>query len=75
MSDDPGGRGNDRDNPGAPRVGYEEKEHRNGDGGQHHTLYDTEHNDHISWDSDRNGDYTKGGQDRGGRRINNWPDR
>lgn len=77
MSTGPGGRGDDRDNPGAPRVGY--NEHDRPDGGQHHTLHDDEqdpgHENHISWDSDRNGDYVRGGEDRDNRRINNWPDR
>lgn len=74
MSDDPGRR--DNDNPGAPRVGYDE--HDNRDGGKHHTLHDDEHpghDNHISWDTDRDGDYQRGGQDRDGRRVNNWPDR
>lgn len=73
MSAGPGGRGDDRDNPGAPRVGYHE--HDNDDGGRHHTLYDTEHDDHISWDSDKDGDYQRGGRDRDNRRVENWPNR
>lgn len=48
----------DDDVPGGPRVGYNES--NNNDGGRHHTLYDNERNNHISWDSDRNGDYKPG---------------
>lgn len=71
MSTGPG-RGDDRDNPGAPRVGHNESD--NADGGKHHTLYDNEHDNHISWDSDRDGDYRQGTghEDQGGRNVGNW---
>lgn len=70
------GRDDDRDNPGAPRVGYNQSDNK--DGTRHHVLYDTEHpghDDHISWDTDKDDDYIKGGRDRDGRREENWPDR
>lgn len=69
----PGDKPNDdRDNPGAPRVGYNESQ--NDDGGRHHTLYDRERDNHISWDSDRDGDYRRGSghEDYGGRNVGNW---
>ena len=62
--------------PGAPRVGYSESD--NPDGGQHHTLHDDEqdpgHENHISWDTDRDGDYRQGTghEDRDGRNVGNW---
>jgi len=72
------GRGRDDrdDNPGAPRVGYNESD--NPDGGKHHILYDKDQKpgreNHISWDTDQNGDYRPGTghEDRDGRNINNW---
>ncbi len=69
------GRDDDRDNPGAPRVGY--NEHDNPDGGRHHTLHDDDHpgrDNHISWDSDRDGDYEQGSghQRQNGRTVNDW---
>lgn len=72
MSAGPSGRDDDRDNPGAPRVGYHEEDRP--DGGRHHTLYDNDHDDHISWDSDRDGDYRPGSghQDSDGRKDNDW---
>ena len=59
-------------NPGAPRVGYHE--HDNADGGKHHTLHDSEHNNHISWDTNPNGDYRNGSghEDRDNRNVGNW---
>lgn len=62
----------DQDNPGAPQVGYSERD--NDDGGQHHTLYDRGHDNHISWDSDPNGDYRDGSghEDSGGHNVGNW---
>jgi len=50
------GPGSNDDNPGG--AGYSERD--NDDGGRHHTLYDPNSNDHISWDSDQNGDYVSG---------------
>lgn len=63
----------DNDNPGAPRVGFNESE--NDDGGYHRTLYDTEHNNHISWDTDPNGEDYKSGsghEDTDNRNVGNW---
>jgi hypothetical protein len=72
MSAGPGGRDDDRDNPGAPRVGYNDKDRP--DGGKHRTLYDNDNDSHISWDDDRDGDYRPGTghEDRDGRKINDW---
>lgn len=55
-----------------PHVGYNESD--NADGGRHHTLYDHDRDNHISWDSDRDGYYRPGSghEDRGGRNVGNW---
>lgn len=68
----PGPGQQDNDNPGAPRVGY--NEHPNDDGGAHHTLYDRDRDNHISWDTGSNGDYRQGTghEDSGGRNVGNW---
>lgn len=47
----------DRDTFG-DRVGF--SSHDNDRGGQHSTAYDREGGSHISWDTDRNGDYVSG---------------
>jgi hypothetical protein len=71
MSAGPGGRGGERnDNVGGARH----SEHPNRDGGDHHTLYDPNSNNHISWDNDRDGNYRQGTghEDRDGHNVNNW---
>jgi len=62
--------GRDDDNPGG--AGYTERD--NDDGGRHHTLYNPDRDDHISWDSDPKGDYRPGTghEDEGGRKIGDW---
>ena len=49
-------------------------ERPNEDGGFHRTLYDRENNNHISWDTDRYGDYRDGTghEDRDGYVRNRW---
>lgn len=71
MNTGPGGR-DDRGNPGAPRVGYHESDRP--DGGRHHTLHDNDRDDHISWDSDPDGNYREGSghRDTGGRKREDW---
>lgn len=72
MSAGPGGRD---DNPGGDRVGHSERDKPDGD--RHHTLYDTERDDRISWDSDKNGDYRENTGHRradGDRIQEQWPD-
>jgi len=58
------------DNPGG--AGYNERDNK--DGGSHHTLYDPRHDNHISWDSDKDGDYRQGTghEDRDGHKVNDW---
>jgi hypothetical protein len=58
------------DNPGG--AGYSERDNR--DGGGHHTLYDHDTDNHISWDTDRDGDYIPGSghEDRDGSKVNDW---
>jgi hypothetical protein len=69
MNGDPGPRPGS-DNPGG--AGY--NDHPNDDGGRHHTLWDPKRDNHISWDSDRDGDYRQGTghEDRDGHRTNDW---
>jgi hypothetical protein len=66
----PGQQGND--DPGAPRVGFNERP--NEDGGHHRTLFDRENDNHISWDTDADGDYRNGSghEDTDGRNSGNW---
>lgn len=55
--------------------GYNQSPNQNQYGGYHHTLYDRNSNNHISWDTDRNGDYVDGTghEDRDNQRVNDWP--
>lgn len=49
-------------------------ERPNDQGGYHRTLYDRNSNNHISWDTDSNGDYRYGSghEDRDGHVRNQW---
>jgi|GEM_PF-3394816 len=64
----PGG----RDDDGYGRGRY--TDHPNDDGGRHHTWYDPDHDNHISWDSDPDGDYRPGTghEDENGRKRDDW---
>lgn len=63
---------NDRIREEGP-MGSGFSEHPNDDGGYHRTLYDKNSNDHISWDTDRDGNYRDHGhEDRDGRPVNQW---
>ena len=65
-----GARGDNSDNPGG--AGYSERS--NDQGGSHSTLYDQNSNDHISWDTDRGGNYISGTghQNRDGGKVADW---
>lgn len=49
-------------------------ERPNEEGGFHRTLYDRNSDNHISWDTNRDGDYRNGTghEDRDGRVVNQW---
>lgn len=59
----------DDDVPGAPNVGYNESED-----GNHHTLYDKGSDNHISWNTDENGNYIEGTghEDTDGDKTDDW---
>lgn len=66
---DPGDNDDD-DNDGLPsNVGYNESR-----GGDHHTLYDRTSDNHISWDTDSDGNYVNGTghEDADGGKVNDW---
>lgn len=52
--------------------GFNERPNR--DGGFHRTLYNPNSDNHISWDTDKNGDYKNGTghEDRNGRVDKQW---
>ena len=58
--------------PGPLGSGFSERP--NEYGGYHRTLYDPKSDNHISWDTDRNGDYMDGTghEDRDGRVRKQW---
>ncbi len=59
-------------NNGPVGSGFNEKPNQNG--GFHRTLYDPKKDNHISWDTDKNGDYIKGTghEDKDGKVVNQW---
>jgi len=62
----------ERPNDGPNGSGFNERP--NDQGGYHRTLYDRNRDNHISWDTDRNGDYRDGTghEDQDGHVIRQW---
>ena len=54
------------------KLGYTER--GNTDGTTHHTAFDRDSQSHISWNTDKNGDYREGSghTDNGRGRESNW---
>lgn len=70
----PNDRPKERPNDGPNGSGFNESP--NGQGGFHRTLYDRNSDNHISWDTDKNGDYRDGTghEDRDGHVVKQWGD-
>lgn len=68
-----GGTGQYTPQSGPKGTGYSERKRQ--DGTTHHSLYQKNRDDHISWDTNRNGDFIEGSghRDRNGRKKgNDW---